>query len=108
VRGPLEEYLRSSVDLWRTGSKLLDDLSDAEREQVLAFALERYSTTSSLLGTPERCLATANRFRAMGVNEIACLIDFGVPQEQVLASLKHLAELHRQVGGSPDPPASRL
>jgi hypothetical protein len=27
------------------------------------------------------------------VDEIACLIDFGVPQDQVLGSLGHLSEL---------------
>jgi natural product biosynthesis luciferase-like monooxygenase protein len=106
VRGPLEDYLRSSVELWRTGSKLLDDLSDADRERMLAYALERYMTTSSLIGTPERCLTTANRFRSMGVDEIACLIDFGVSDDQALAALKHLPKLQRLCSVSDHLPAS--
>jgi hypothetical protein len=34
---------------------------------------------------------------SVGVDEIACLIDFGVPRDDVLASLRYLAELRRQV-----------
>jgi hypothetical protein len=30
---------------------------------------------------------------SIGVDEIACLIDFGVAQDQVLGSLQHLSEL---------------
>jgi hypothetical protein len=34
-----------------------------------------------------------NRLRGIGVDEIACLIDFGVPHDQVLRSLEYIAEL---------------
>jgi len=34
-----------------------------------------------------------DRLAAIGVDEIACLIDFGVPCGEVLESLGHLAEL---------------
>jgi hypothetical protein len=38
-------------------------------------------------------LATVARFRAAGVTEIACLVDFGVAPDLVLTGLTHLDEL---------------
>ena len=51
----------------------LDELSTEEMNAILAHAFERYFTTAGLFGTPETCLATVERMRAMGVDEIACL-----------------------------------
>ena len=42
-------------------------------DAILAHAFERYFTTAGLFGTPETCLATVERLREMGVDEIACL-----------------------------------
>src|SRR5262249_20562440 len=42
VRAPFIEYLKTSVDLWRHGSKDLADLTAKEQEDVLSFAFERY------------------------------------------------------------------
>ena len=47
-------------------------------------AFERYFGTAGLFGTPESCLATVDRLRGLGVDEIACLIDFGVDDDAVL------------------------
>jgi alkanesulfonate monooxygenase SsuD/methylene tetrahydromethanopterin reductase-like flavin-dependent oxidoreductase (luciferase family) len=71
-----------------TGALTAQDVDDA-----LAFSFERYYQTSSLLGTVDDCLDRLDRMRAIGVDEIACLIDFGVPTDEVLAALPRLAEL---------------
>ena len=44
--------------------------------------------------------------KAIGVDEIACLIDFGVPTDQVLAGLKPLKALRDRYAGSK--PASAI
>ena len=54
-------------------------LSDSDIEALLEHAFERYYETSGLFGTPEGCLAMVDRLKDIGVDEIACLIDFGVP-----------------------------
>jgi len=114
VRGPFLEYLRTSTDLinrarWEltafakaddrsaAGSVTmdLDQLSREDMDAVLDHAFERYFATAGLFGTPESCLATIDRLRRSGVDEIACLIDFGVDSDAVLASLPHLDELRR-------------
>src|SRR6185503_9411380 len=74
----------------------LDDLSAEDMNAILDHAFERYFASAGLFGTPESCLATVDRLRDLGVDEIACLIDFGVDTDSVLASLPHLDELRRR------------
>lgn len=47
----------------------------------------------SFIGTPERCASQARFIRDNGVDEIACLIDFGIDKANVLASLRRMAAL---------------
>ena len=56
-------------------------------------AFERYFKSSGLFGTTEMCLQMVDRLQAIGVDEIACLIDFGVDSESVLQSLPYLDEV---------------
>lgn len=90
VYQPFTDYLRSSVELWRHESKKLDELTERERADLLEYSFERYFRTSALFGTPETCLQMVERLTAIGVNEIACLIDFGVSKEQVISNLPFL------------------
>src|SRR5436190_240656 len=62
-------------------------------DAILDHAFERYFATSGLFGTVERCRQMVARLTAIGVDEIACLIDFGVATEQVLDSLPRLKQL---------------
>lgn len=93
VRQPFTEYLKTSVDLWRQGSQNLDQLSQKERENLLTYAFERYFQTSALFGTPDTCLEMVTRLKEIGVDEIACLIDFGVEVDAVMKSLDSLKRL---------------
>lgn len=97
VRKPLIEYLRTSIDLWRHGTTRLDNLSAEEQEELLDFGFERYFQTSALLGTPATCLQMVKNLQKIGVNEIACLIDFGVAPDAVLRNLDTLNALKEQV-----------
>ena len=68
-------------------------MTEQDREDLLAFAFDRYFETSALFGTPESCLAMIERVRAIGINEVACLIDFGVDATITLDALQHLDRL---------------
>ncbi|MDF5752252.1 MupA/Atu3671 family FMN-dependent luciferase-like monooxygenase [Spongiactinospora sp. TRM90649] len=104
VEAPFKKYLRDSVDLWRRGSTALDRLGEAERATVLDYAFERYYRTSALFGTPDQAAGLAGRLAAAGVDEIACLIDFGVDDQRVLQGLGHLRDLKdRQARPAPPP-----
>jgi natural product biosynthesis luciferase-like monooxygenase protein len=90
VHEPLTRYLRSSVDLWRRENPALGGL--ARRADALEFAFERYFR-SGLFGTVERCAERVRELGEMGVDEIACLVDFGAAPGAVLESLERLALL---------------
>lgn len=97
VRPYLTEYLRSSVTLWRQGSERLNELSEREHQRLPDLAFERYFRTSSLLGTVDDARETVRRLRAIGVDEIACLVDFGLPTDTVLGGLRQIARLQQLV-----------
>jgi natural product biosynthesis luciferase-like monooxygenase protein/amino acid adenylation domain-containing protein/FkbM family methyltransferase len=111
VRGPFREYLRTSFDLVLrlAGSAAADasSLSPGEVEAMLDAAFERFYRTSGLMGTPEACLETVRRVRGAGVDEVACLIDFGVDEELVLASLDRLRGVMEASRATPAAPAAR-
>jgi natural product biosynthesis luciferase-like monooxygenase protein len=69
--------------------------SEADMREALEFSFERYYVASSLLGTLDDALATTDKLKAIEVDEVACLIDFGVAPDQVLAALPWLDELRQ-------------
>ncbi len=111
VRQPLIAYLRSSIDLiknapWtfpafrRPGKALADSrhagppaFSEEEMAVLSAHAFDRYFETSGLFGPPQLCRQVVGQLQEIGVDEIACLIDFGIEADAVIASLKHLDQI---------------
>jgi acyl carrier protein len=113
ARGPMKKYLRSSVDLIKAAAwsfptfveraaaggkspvEIMESapLSEAEMDALLDHAFQRYYGTSALIGTPGRCLELIDKVQAAGVDEIACLIDFGIAPDTVLEHLRDLKGL---------------
>ncbi|MEM7034729.1 MAG: MupA/Atu3671 family FMN-dependent luciferase-like monooxygenase [Chloroflexota bacterium] len=93
VEKPLIDYLASSKDLWHNNIETGFDLTEQSEQQILQFAMERYIQSSSLIGTPDRCATMIANVQAVGVDEIACLIDFGIDRNRVLNSLQTLQAL---------------
>ncbi|MEM7747015.1 MAG: MupA/Atu3671 family FMN-dependent luciferase-like monooxygenase [Pseudomonadota bacterium] len=119
AREPMMSYLRSAAGLikqyaWafpafkrpQGAAKAMDlDLQSLEPEEmdaILEFAFLRYFDDSGLFGTVDDAVARAEQLHAVGVNEIACLIDFGVPTETVLESLEPLAAVVSRFGHDRD------
>ena len=102
VREPLCNYLRSSISLMKNVTEKfgidieVDKLSNRDIDGVVAFAFERYFNNSALLGTIDSCSAMIERLRDVGVDEIACFIDFGPEPELVMSSMVHLDALRRR------------
>ncbi|MCT8330099.1 MupA/Atu3671 family FMN-dependent luciferase-like monooxygenase [Albidovulum sediminis] len=113
ARGPMKDYLRSAAGLikqyaWAfpafkkpqgvTNPMDIDlrSLSEEELEGVLDFAFQRYFEDSGLFGTVEDCLVRVEELKRIGVGEIACLIDYGIPVQTVLDGLVPLAEVLRR------------
>ena len=111
ARRPFCDYLKSSLDLLQKLIKSqglgidFERLSEDDKDYLLSSAYERYVRTSALIGTPDTCAPVVNRLTDIGVDEVACFIDFGVEAEAVLESLPHLDALRERC--RPQPPESR-
>jgi acyl carrier protein len=117
VRGPMKSYLASSVSLikhfaWTfpafkrpAGGKMADidltTLTEAETDAILEHAFERYFETSGMMGTPETCMRMVERAKAAGIDEIGCMIDFGVHKDAALEGLKLLNVVREQANQRP-------
>ncbi|MCP5074587.1 MAG: LLM class flavin-dependent oxidoreductase [Rhodobacteraceae bacterium] len=81
----------------------LEILTPGELEAILDFAFERYFEDSGLFGTVEDCLARVEQLKKIGVGEVACLVDYGLPMETVLEGLVPLAEVLKRANVATEP-----
>ncbi len=101
VRDPFCGYLRSHTELLTSLAKSLhkgfdqESIADADLSELLLMEFERYFHSGSLMGTPETCMAMIHRLKEVGVDEVGCLLDFGVDVGSVMSSLRHLDELRQ-------------
>ena len=110
ARGPMKDYLRSAAALIKQyawafpafkrpeGTQNafdldLEGLSEEELDAILEFAFQRYFNDSGLFGTVADGVARAEELKRIGVDEIACLIDYGIDSTLVMEGLKPLAEV---------------
>jgi natural product biosynthesis luciferase-like monooxygenase protein len=103
VREPFSAYLSSSMDLlMKSAVDAGDDgfdparLSPETRAFLVARAFDRYFETGGLFGTVDDAAKTVQRLADAGIDEVACLIDFGLPEAEVMAGLHRLAELRER------------
>lgn len=104
ARAPLCSYLKAHVGLIETMTRSLKidvGIDEGYLDDLVAFAFERYYQTASLIGTPEKCLGLIRRLKQIGVDEVACFIDFGIDTPSVFDSLEHLSRL-RDLSNHPD------
>ena len=99
VREPMKRYLKQFVNQFRSlmDAEYLEEGSSGF-EDLLELSFTRYFDSSSLLGTPEKCATLVADLAAVGVDEAACLVDFGPGLEETLESLQLLAQLRRDHG----------
>lgn len=89
ARKPLQEYL---LRFLQVGSVAME--GRGQTPQMLAeVAAERYLRGRSLIGSRSSCLELLSQLEKIGVNEVACLVDFGVKETVVAENLRHLEML---------------
>lgn len=105
IRGPLLDYLGTSMDLLAGAQASapgdgfdLRRLAAADRATLLDRSVSRLLDRAGLFGTVDDCVEVAERLAAIGVDEIACLIDFGLGRDAVLNGLEYLARLRERIG----------
>jgi natural product biosynthesis luciferase-like monooxygenase protein/FkbM family methyltransferase len=98
ARAALLSYLRSSADLIASrveGGHAGEAAGEAKIERLLAPRLARYLGGASLIGPADQGRELLEELTAAGVDEVACLIDFGVDTDRALAALEPLDALRR-------------
>ncbi|HRE45167.1 MAG TPA: LLM class flavin-dependent oxidoreductase, partial [Terricaulis sp.] len=113
VRAPMKSYLGSAIDLVRdaawsfptfiqksqqtgkTPKEIFDaePLKPEELDALLDHAFERYFVTSGLFGSVETCVEMVGKVQGIGVDEIACLVDFGVDADRAIEHLPYLRQV---------------
>jgi natural product biosynthesis luciferase-like monooxygenase protein len=107
ITTPFRDYLWANSEIIRSAAKALlnnmdlDRLTPADRETLLDFAFDRYFGSDSLLASGPTFQSRAAHLYDIGVNEIACLIDFGMDLSSTLASMRRMAALLPQATACP-------
>ncbi|MFT4702836.1 MAG: natural product biosynthesis luciferase-like monooxygenase protein [Bradymonadia bacterium] len=113
ARGPMKSYLRSAMNLVKAaawsfptfkktttmedGTFGVDHLSEDDLDALLDYAFERYYENSGLFGSVDRATRVVDSMKGLDVDEIACLIDFGVPTDVAIRQLPALAKVLQNV-----------
>jgi natural product biosynthesis luciferase-like monooxygenase protein len=110
ARGPMKDYLRSAAGLIKQyawafpafkkpeGATTpfdvdLGGLSEDELDAILEFAFLRYFYDSGMFGTVADGIARTEELKRIGVDEVACLIDYGIATDKVKVGLTPLAQV---------------
>jgi natural product biosynthesis luciferase-like monooxygenase protein len=102
VRGPYAEYLKSNLGLLeklaasRGVAIDLKRLGGDELALAIEWLFEKFLKQRSLMGTPDSCAEIVQKLVEVGVQEVACLIDFGPSSRAILDSLPTLGALARR------------
>jgi natural product biosynthesis luciferase-like monooxygenase protein len=108
AREPMKDYLRSAAGLIKQYAWAfpafkkpkgvsnpfevdLESLDEEEMEAILEFAFQRYFNDSGMFGTVDDAVARTEELKRIGVDEIACLIDYGIAVDTVMEGLRPLA-----------------
>ncbi len=112
ARDPMMSYLGASLDLAAKHLASVPFLKDPSRIEVdkltpdlaaatLEASYEKYFHMGSLLGSYEKCLATIDDLVRKDIDEVACLVDFGLEPGVVLKGLENLNVLRKLANPEP-------
>src|SRR5688572_4073267 len=99
-----EDYLFVNFGLQDDQARGVDEgiqRSDPDTRLIINRATEELFRSRGLVGTPDFCLEKVAGLQAIGVDEVACLIDFGIAVDATLCSLERLRDLQRAYNAAP-------
>ncbi|MEM9482534.1 MAG: MupA/Atu3671 family FMN-dependent luciferase-like monooxygenase [Cyanobacteria bacterium P01_F01_bin.116] len=106
VQKPYCDYLKSYTPLLAglSHSRGIDiDVSKLSNQDLDALTKlvfnKMFDEGRVLFGTPESCLGLAQELYQIGVNEVACMVDFNPDIDQVLQSLPYLNQFREACAG---------
>ncbi len=110
AKAPFCHYLQTTLSLLKNIALSQgitvdwENIDTHDRDYLLARVYQGYVENSALIGTPESCRPIVEQLLAIGVDEIACFLDFGIPTDAVMASLpflNHLKDQYRKMTEQP-------
>lgn len=99
ARPSMKKYLLKSLEmngkeaLEQSNDPSLQKITEKSVDEMLDFSVSKYFKEGSLIGNLESSLPILNKVVKAGVNEIACLIDFGIDKTSVLEGLPYITKL---------------
>lgn len=102
VRKPMRKFLNEFVNQNDTLNPLKENRADItsaidnERDALLTYAFEKHFNLTALLGSVEKCGKLVDRLADAGATEIACMLDFGLARNDVVAGFDSLLQLVRR------------
>jgi natural product biosynthesis luciferase-like monooxygenase protein len=96
VRGPMRDYLKTFLVQKMNHQKargIDQQVPENALQSLLDMAFDDFFDNKSLLGTPEKCASLVTQLRADGVSEVACLVNFGLDADTIVAGFLHLVQL---------------
>ncbi|WJY14209.1 LLM class flavin-dependent oxidoreductase [Pectobacteriaceae bacterium CE90] len=100
VKAPMLRYLHAFVAAGEAKLQADSQFASAysheqtgDRDALLNYTFERYFATRALMGTPAVCKQIALRLKNSGVDEIACLLDFGLDSQTLFRGIEKLSAL---------------
>lgn len=99
VRKPFTNYLRTYFEQFEHAHADPANVTEADKNDLVTAAFENYFQNSTLLGSPAKCARLIEKLAELGVDELACLVDFGVETDAVIESLSLLNELKQHFDG---------
>jgi natural product biosynthesis luciferase-like monooxygenase protein len=90
IKSALEAHLQADLDAKGTTN---ERVSAPEKAKILDYAYQRYFQTAAIFGTVADGRKVVDEAIKIGVNDIACLVDFGVDYSLVKESLFYLEQL---------------
>ena len=98
VREPFFAYIKSALTGHIKHFKPNETPSNSELNKIVDYSYGRYFKTGALFGSVTDAKTIAEHAMTVGVNEIACLMDFGVDYQLVMESLPYLLQLKEEIG----------
>jgi natural product biosynthesis luciferase-like monooxygenase protein len=118
VKEPFREYIRSAVSLETIAAQAGGAISGGHKiephnippdvlEELLDLTFERYFHTSALMGTEQSCRPFISELAEVGVDEVACLIDFLDDCDAILESLEYVSRFKASFSAAAEAEAKR-
>jgi natural product biosynthesis luciferase-like monooxygenase protein len=99
---PMSRYLRSSLQMRSAAGALgagpqdVATARDEDLDHLFRRAYDRYCDERALIGTVDTCSPVVDALREAGVDEIAALVDFGMPADLTRSGLDRLDTLRER------------